>query len=282
MNRIHGLLLFGTRPEGRALLPVALRRRGVPAAGGDRLHPGPAALERRPQLREDQLAPDGHGAHPGQQVAADAGDQRTEGHLIGRHLGLEREIGGDEEEGDAAEALGAPDLGGSARMPGNAMPSAAPFPFLPFLPPLALPLALLLSLAIVVSSLAGGPGCSDQVAAGPRPGRTHALEHEADEPLAVVLGNLLKHQGPLAVLADANDTGAPFSIGSSVVTTEMVKRIVSSTARVSSSESSIPPPLRSTVCTRRRPSISDFTVTGWGVGMRTKSRRCRISASPSG
>src|ERR1700733_10128112 len=90
------------------------------------------------------------------------------------------------------------------------MPSAAPLPLLPFLSPLALPLALLLSLAIVVSSLAGGLGCSDQVAAGPRPGCTHAFEHEADESLAVVLGNLLEHQGALAVLADADDAGDSF------------------------------------------------------------------------
>src|SRR5690348_14521278 len=91
--------------------------------------------------------------------------------------------------------------------PATLMPSAAPLPFLAFLSPF-LPLASLLFLAIVVSSVAGGDGqWSDSVAAGPRPGGTHALEHEPDEALAVVLGDLLEHQGPLAVLADADDTG---------------------------------------------------------------------------
>src|ERR1700761_5041279 len=99
---------------------VASCRRGRRRIRPVRPQRGGPGLDCRAQLGQNEMAPHGDRAGPGEHVPGDADQGGAQGDLIGGDAGLVRQIRGDGEETDPAQALGPPDLGRGPRVAGDA------------------------------------------------------------------------------------------------------------------------------------------------------------------
>ena len=118
-----------------------------------------SALGGGAQFGQHQMAPHGHRAGPGDHVAGDAGHDRAQAQIDGRHTGLVGQVGGDAETGESAPALGPADLVARARVGGDARARRGVGPPLP----LTLPLPLSLSLALDSLALSGSSASCSSV-----------------------------------------------------------------------------------------------------------------------